>query len=230
MPAPKRLLREMEAHLVELMVGDPSGLPGDLSDYLSSVGALRGGRLDPVRTALACVEVGMPPERAAAMLDWRGFESFVAETMAEIGLASFRGVSFSLGARRWQVDVLAGRPGMTLSVEVKMWSRRPAMSGLRAAVRTHSERTRELALAMPSLRTRLPVVERPSHVVPVVVTWFSPEEIIDGVPLVPLRSLSSFLSEVDSMPDSVVGFPSQASLSPSPLPDSSSLAPLEKVR
>ncbi len=193
-----------EAAIVALLVEDLDLLDPDTKEYLIESGALVGSEIRPVRAAVSLVLAGVPPEKAVALVDWRGFESLVEEYLEDFGYRVVaRRVRFAHMGRRWEVDLVGAGPLAALAVECKLWTNRRAIrSRIAAEARAHLKRVR--AFVESGLASKLGLKVR---VIPLVVGWF-PEtgELVDGVPYVPLFKLNSFLMELDPLDDDLAGF------------------------
>ncbi len=193
-----------EAAIVALLVEDLDLLDPDVREYLIESGALVDGEVRPVRAAVSLVLAGVPPEKAAALVDWRGFESLVQEYLEEFGYRIVaRRFRFAHAGRRWEIDLLGAGPLAALAVECKLWTNRRAIgSRVAAVVRTQLERVRAFVESNSAAKLGMK-----GRVIPLVVGWF-PEtgRLVEGVPYVPLFKLNSFLMELDPLDDDLAGF------------------------
>ena len=196
--------KRAEAAIVALLVEDLDLLDPDVREYLIESGALVDGEVRPVRAAVSLVLAGVPPEKAAALVDWRGFESLVQEYLEEFGYRIVaRRFRFAHAGRRWEIDLLGAGPLAALAVECKLWTNRRAIgSKIAAEVRTHLERVRAFVESNSAAKLGMK-----GRVIPLVVGWF-PEtgRLVEGVPYVPLFKLNSFLMELDPLDDDLAGF------------------------
>ncbi len=193
-----------EAAIVALLVEDVDLLDPEVREYLIESGALVNGKIRPIRAAVSLVLAGVPPEKAAALVDWRGFESLVQEYLEEFGYRIVaKRFRFAHSGRRWEIDLLGVGPLAALAVECKLWTNRRAIrSKIAAEVRTHLERVKAFVESNSAMKLGLKV-----RVIPLVVGWF-PEtgELVEGVPYVPLFKLNSFLMELDPLDGDLAGF------------------------
>jgi hypothetical protein len=160
-----------------------------LSDILKSMGAheLKSGTWEIERSlridlALRAVSFGAEIERVVNLLTWKDFEGFVANILAEndyICVESFRkrGISETKGM---EIDVIGVRGNSIVSIDAKMWGIR---TGKSSALRTAAKKMSGLARGQYILK-------------PVLVTWMVEEVVFhDGVPIVPVFLLNSFLQD-----------------------------------
>ena len=163
-----------------------------------------------VRLAFLAVEMGEEIESVAMALTWKDFEHLVAGILEENGyrcVESFRRRGTS-SLRGMEIDVI-GRAGRRIvCVDAKMWNIRGGKaSALETAAARQRERTQRLVELLPSLSPRLGLSPGRYHLVPAVVTWLVEElEIFDGVPVVPVFKLNTFLLDLDAEEDAFVSF------------------------
>jgi Holliday junction resolvase len=93
--------------------------------------------------------------------------------------------------KRRQYDVIAWKGDQTFLVECKKWAgNRYRLSALKKAIEQHKERTSFYETVTSE------------YAIPVVVTFIEEEiRFYQGVPLVPIRKLNAFVSELDSLTD-----------------------------
>lgn len=192
-------------YLPALLKGEIDEIDSSLREYLASRGAIQEGEVHPLRAAVALVELGVPPDRATALLDWRGFENLVAEFLEAAGYVLLaRRLRFTESGRRWEIDLLARSPLASLAVECKRWSvRRGLTSRLMAAARDHRARVSALARVSSCLGLDL----QGTRLIPVIVSWY-PEQatVVEGVPVVPIYGLNGFLVGLDPLDEDLLSF------------------------
>ncbi len=166
-------------------------------------GAWHVRRYHRVRLAVEAVTAGADIEDAVRYLTWKDFESFVAEVLRLNDyecLESFRerGREDRPGM---EIDVVGVRDNTVLAIDAKMWGVRGGKaSALRQAVERQVLRAQRLATHLDRLADRLPLAPQETyHVLPVVVTWLTEDLYVhDGVPVVPVFRLNSFVLELDA--------------------------------
>jgi hypothetical protein len=178
-----------------------------LSDILKSMGAheLKSGTWEIERSlridlALRAVSFGAEIERVVNLLTWKDFEGFVANILAEndyICVESFRkrGISETKGM---EIDVIGVRGNSIVSIDAKMWGIRTGKSSaLRTAAKKQRERTKRLCDMISRLAEKMSGLARGQYILkPVLVTWMVEEVVFhDGVPIVPVFLLNSFLQD-----------------------------------
>ncbi len=163
-----------------------------------------------VRLAFVAVERGVEIESVAMALTWKDFERLVAGILEENGYAcveSFRRRGTS-SLKGMEIDVIGHAGRRIVCVDAKMWNVRGGKaSALGTAALRQKERTQRLVELLPSLSARLRLSHGKYHLVPAVVTWLVEDlEIFDGVPVVPVFKLNTFLIELDAEEDAFVSF------------------------
>jgi Restriction endonuclease len=122
---------------------------------------------------------------------WQNFERLAAFIFEKHEFAVHINTVKTLNRKRRQYDVIARRRDRTFLVECKKWAgSRYRLSGLKRAVLLHKERTAFYETVMHE------------DAVPVIVTLIEEEILVyEGVPLVPVLRLDSFISELDNHAD-----------------------------
>ena len=142
---------------------------------------------DQTLVALALCKGGRPPESVAAALTWRGFESFCSRLFMAAGYRVRENVI--LREPRAQIDMVAFGPSFLLSVDCKHWKRGHSPSVLSGFARERLRRSRLLRRDLAD----------PRPILSAILSFSEPEgRFVDGVAVVPLRTLSSFLESVES--------------------------------
>lgn len=126
-------------------------------------------------------------DRVSTEVVWQNFERLTAFVFEENNFLAVTNTVKTLKKRRRQYDVIAKTNNKTFLVECKKWAgNRSRLSSLKRAIERHIERTEFYRYL-----TR-------ENAIPIVVTLVE-EEIIsyEGVPIVPILRLNSFLNELD---------------------------------
>jgi len=140
-----------------------------------------------VLVALAECMGGRAPEEVAGSLTWKEFEGFCSELLTASGLAVRENVYLS--RPRAQIDLVATGPSFVLSVDCKHWRRDHSPSALLRFAVAQKRRSK-------LLRSRYP---NAPPIVSAVLSFSAPGgTFVDGVAVVPLRALRSFLASMES--------------------------------
>ncbi|MDV3244148.1 MAG: restriction endonuclease [Nitrososphaerales archaeon] len=150
---------------------------------------------DPGLMALSLCSAGFSSETVSSLLTWREFEAFSANLLRASGYEVRENVR--LLKPRAQIDLVALGPSVILSVDCKHWRRGTSRSALAKFARDQLKRNMLLRRTLSDSR---PVVS-------VILTLTEQgERFVDGVAVVPLHTLRSFLDSVDEYMDVLASF------------------------
>ena len=154
---------------------------------------------------------GRDPEKVSRSFKWQEFEDFVANQLVENEYRIFKHLVFKSKAGRREIDLLAWNDSFILAIDCKHWSRRLSPSRVQTAASAQTERTKLLA-GRPEVLVKhgLKVTEM-RHILSMIVTLAEPQQrIIDGVPIVPIMKLPSFLYGVSPVDETLRMIPIKA--------------------
>jgi Holliday junction resolvase-like predicted endonuclease len=146
------------------------------------------------------IRKGRDPHRVSRFLEWQEFEDFAARTLERNGFHVAKHVVFKSSVGRREVDLLAWNDMLLLSIDCKHWLHGLSPSRMRHATDAQVERSQALA-NRPELIAKHGVrhVEK-LVLLPMLLSLGHPRErILDGVPIVPVSMLMSFLGGVSPM-------------------------------
>lgn len=171
--------------MLERRCGSPSEA-ATLLENLSTELGLRGGAPSNPLAALALIRLGRDSEEVAALLRWNEFEDLCAKLLSSYGYDVRRNVV--LTKPRKQIDLFAKSSLLSLSVDCKHYVTRIGAYSLAKFAEDQRERSQLYK-------------ERMGHtgpVLPVILTLSEAEtEFVEGVPIVPILKLRSFLQSVN---------------------------------
>jgi hypothetical protein len=175
------LIKLLKKRVVAEEAGVPDHIPGvDRAFALNGLNTLV--VKDVCLVAVESVKLGANPLFVATLLQWRDFEKFVSQAFDSFGYKVKHDHRFSLNGIKRQVDILAQKRNMVVSVDCKHWTK---THSFRTAVTKHIERSTLLARSIPRL-----------DVLPVIVTLgFS--NVVEGVPIVAAYALRDFLLNLE---------------------------------
>jgi hypothetical protein len=171
-------------------------------------------RKQRIDLALIAATHGASVAEIVNLLTWKDFEGLVAGILSENNyrcVESFRRRGNSL-IRGMEIDVVGVRGGTIIAVDAKMWGIRSGKaSALKTAAEKQKKRTEELASELDRLSKKLnTLTEGPYTIFPVIVTWLVEEvELHEGVPVVPVFKLNSFILDLEQYEDMVVNYSGQ---------------------
>ncbi len=148
------------------------------------------------------------------LLTWKDFEGFVAGILSENNyryVESFRRRGNSL-IHGMEIDVVGVRGKTIIAIDAKMWGIRSGKtSALKVAAEKQKKRTTELTSELDRLSKKLTTLTEGLYTIfPVIVTWLVEDvELHEGVPVVPVFKLNSFILDFDQYEDIVVSYVGQ---------------------
>jgi len=137
---------------------------------------------DKLKTSLLALKMGAPIDEISQILEWRDFESLVAEILELREFDVTR--NLTLTKPRMQVDVIGIKAGIAILIDCKHW-KRSSYSALETAVNKQIERTKHY-ISKEKIRAALPAI----------VTLYQEEvKFISKVPIIPIFQFDSFCDE-----------------------------------
>lgn len=173
-----------------------------------SNGLLRMDSRQRMMLAEELIHNGSDPKKISRFLGWREFEDFTERTFSANGFHTAKHFVFKSGAGRREIDVLAWNDSLTFAVDCKHWLRGLSTGQVRDAARAQVERVVSLA-DRPDLLKRLKVdrTERRS-IMPVILALSDGRaRIVEGVPVVSVSKLLSFIYGVSPIDDGMKRIP-----------------------
>ena len=194
---------------------------------LSEIGCLiKSGDLIAAETSqrMALVErlihSGHDPEHIARHLDWQEFEDFAEDSLKRNGFEVVKHLVFKTRNGRREIDLFAWSDTFVFAVDCKHWRRGLSQSSARIAAIAQIERVIALS-ERPDIMIKKGF-EDPfdRKILPALFALFEPRErIVEGVPVVDVTNLLSFLYGISPLDDRfrmipVKSQPEQTSLMP----------------
>lgn len=168
----------------------PSTQRRSLEEARADLGIRKEELLSPVCVAYALLRLRAQPEEVSRLLSWREFEGLSAALLRAGGFDVRENVL--LKEPRAQIDLVGYGSSMVLSVDCKHYRREPGPSAQTKFARAQLRRSSLLRLK----------IEDPRPLASVILTISEPEgKFVEGVAFVPVRTLRSFLTTLDSYRD-----------------------------
>ncbi len=170
-------------------------------------------RVQRITLAKKAIQLGANLSEIVELLTWKDFEGFVASILIENNyecVESFRRRGNSL-IKGMEIDVIGLKGNTIIAIDAKMWSIRTGKtSALKTAAEKQKERTQELKTELDSLSNRIQIPKEGEYqLIPVIVTWLVEDvELHEGVPVVPIFKLNSFILDIDQYEDLIVTYTS----------------------
>ena len=194
---------------------------GNVSSFLESLGLLPNGegviQVDRdlrISLAMRAVSNGALVENVVKHMNWKDFEGLVAQILSENNydcVESFRRRG-NAEVKGMEIDVIGLKGKTLLVIDAKMWGIRSGKaSALRTAVEKQKERTERLCLQLDRLSKKIVKMTGGNYtLLPIMVTWLVEEiELHEGVPVVPVFMLNSFLLNIAEYEDMMISYNGQ---------------------
>jgi len=162
-----------------------------------------------VSLAMQAISLGAEPESVVNLLTWKDFEGLVAGILGENDyrcVESFRRRG-TLETQGMEIDVIGVRGERIVTIDAKMWGVRAGKSSaLKSAAEKQRERTARLCGEIERLAEKIGGLPSGKYTLtPILVTWLVEEVILnEGVPIVPVFKLNSFILEIPNYEDMIV--------------------------
>ncbi|MHA1882423.1 MAG: hypothetical protein ACTSUO_05200 [Candidatus Thorarchaeota archaeon] len=167
-----------------------------------------------ISLAMRAVSNGALVESVVKHMNWKDFEGLVAQILSENNydcVESFRRRG-NTEVKGMEIDVIGLKGKMLLVIDAKMWGIRSGKaSALRTAVEKQKERTGRLCKQLDRLSKKIVKMTGGNYtLLPIMVTWLVEEiELHEGVPVVPVFMLNSFLLSISEYEDMMVSYEGQ---------------------
>jgi len=137
---------------------------------------------------------GYDPRKVSRYLDWQEFEEFASNLLERNGFRTLRHLVFKARKGRREIDLLAWNDTFFLAIDCKHWMRGLSRSRLREVARDQIQRSVALAERQDILFNRCGGKIKPRSLRPVILVLSEPpERTVEGVPVVSISKLISFL-------------------------------------
>lgn len=162
-----------------------------------------------VKTAVQTIRLGGDFERVCTALDWREFEGVATQAFEVNNYNAIRNLRFKeRGGKRWEIDLIAFRQPLILSVDCKHWQHRWTRAPVVEMVEKQVERTRAFSEALPSIRHKIRLDGwKQVIVIPMILSLIqAPFKFHNSTPIVAVLQLQSFLNELPAYTSSLTIF------------------------
>ena len=173
-----------------------------------SNGRLRMDRQQRMMLAESLIHAGGDPKRISRFLGWQEFEDFTQHTLSANGFQTVKHFIFKSKTRKREIDILAWNDTLTLAVDCKHWLSGLSRGQMRDMAKAQVERVIALA-TRPDLLKRLKIdhTERRSIIPLILALSDVRERMVDGVPVVSVSKLLSFIYGVSPVDDGIQRIP-----------------------
>lgn len=171
-----------------------------------------------MRIAELLIHNGSDPRRISRLLEWQEFEDFAAKSLEHNGFRTVKHFVFKTRNGRREIDLIAWNDSFLLAVDCKHWLRGLSPSQAREVARAQAERTGALAERPDLLKKRGVGDVEKRQIMPVIFCLGDPRQsIIDGIPVVAVSKLISFLYGVSPVDEKLRMIPVNAQIEQSTL-------------
>ncbi len=148
--------------------------------------------------AIEAVNLGADMERVSRLLTWQEFEEISKESLESTGFKTRRHTVFKWLTRRYEIDLLGMKEPIIIVADCKRWRRNQA-SRLNAAANEQLLRTEAFQRFLPEHLHQFGLQTwRSIQLIPAIIEIATREAtLFDGVPIVPVLKLRSFLDQID---------------------------------
>ncbi len=158
--------------------------------------------------AVRLVHAGHDPRKVSRFLEWQEFEKFAAESLEENGFRTVKHLVFKSKVGRREIDLLAWNDSFLMAIDCKHWLRDLSPSICLEVVRAQCERAEALAGRIEILKKCRVNGPEGRFLMPVILCMAQPrEDIVDGVPVVAVSKLISFLYGVSPIDETLRRIP-----------------------
>ena len=158
---------------------------------------------------------------AARVLTWQEFEKFAEDCLEEAGFRTEKNVRVKGDGRAWQIDVVGFRGDLVLPMDCKSWNTPGYLSRLKLATEHQRTATRHL---LTKLVKKTIQGDNERRILPVILTLSEPPaRLSQGVVLVSVETLPSFLSGVTPYDKNLPFVSSSSSVVENPMSQSNEL-------
>jgi hypothetical protein len=145
--------------------------------------------IDRIKTSLLSIQLGCDIQECSNLLSWKDFEYFTSELLNLFEYDTK--VNIILSKPRAQIDVIGIKKNFAITIDCKHWK-----YNNKTNLTTYAERQRKRSSYWLQQEKKI------TNVLPMVITLnFSSFKFINGVPIVPILGLKSFLNEFDKYED-----------------------------
>ncbi len=169
-----------------------------------SNGLLRMDSRQRMTLAEQLIHNGGDPKKISRFLGWQEFEDFTEHTFSANSFHTVKHFLFKSKNARREIDILAWNDTLTFAVDCKHWVRGLSTGRIRNAALAQIERVVALA-KRPDLLKRIKVdhAERRSIMPVILALGDLRERIVEGVPVVSVSRLLSFIYGVSPVEDEI---------------------------
>jgi Holliday junction resolvase-like predicted endonuclease len=152
-----------------------------------------------IQLAVYGIQEGIDIERICEVLGWREFEDIVILILEHNDFKTVKHYRFKSLVRRYEIDILAYRGSLILSIDCKHWKRSWQKAATIKMINAQVERTHALIQSFSNVKKLFQITNlRNIGIIPLIVTLSEmPKKIYKKVPAVPIFHFQNFLDEMN---------------------------------
>jgi Holliday junction resolvase-like predicted endonuclease len=161
-----------------------------------------------MRLAEHLIHHGRDPQKVSRFLKWQEFEEFGEQALGQNGFRTVKHIVFKSRAGRREIDLLAWNDTLLLAIDCKHWARGISPSQAHQVAQAQVERAGALAERFDLLNKYGVSRVEGRHIVPVLLCLGNARQrVVDGVPIVAVSELISFLYGVSPVDETLTRIP-----------------------
>ena len=151
-----------------------------------------------LKVAIAALKLGADFEKVCQYLKWDEFEGFSMKVLEYHNYNVLKNLRFKDGKKRWEIDLLACKKPVIISVDCKHWKSNWSRGTISRLAEVQVARTRSLAMILPKIWDKLALEHwRGVKVLPIILSLRpGPFKLHNNVPIVSIFQFQSFLSDL----------------------------------
>lgn len=151
--------------------------------------------------AIEALKANADVGRVCRVLDWREFEELTSKALEANCFSVTKHLMFKHSGRRYEIDVVGSKEPLLMCADCKHWRSGLGRRRIQTAARKQFERMRYLAEEMPRQASRIGIAAwNRAVILPTVITLSDAiRGLHDGIPIVPILRLGSFLKELNPL-------------------------------
>jgi Holliday junction resolvase-like predicted endonuclease len=152
-----------------------------------------------LQLAIYGIKEGIDIEKICEALGWREFEDIVILILEHNDFTTLKHYRFKSLVRRYEIDILAYRGSLILSIDCKRWKRSWQKAATIKVINAQVERTRALIQSSSNIQKlfKIPNLKTIGFIPLIVTLSDTPKKIYDKVPAVPIFHFQNFLNEMN---------------------------------
>jgi len=151
-----------------------------------------------VKAAIAALKLGADFEKVCQYLKWDEFEGFSMKVLEYHNYNVLKNLRFKDGKKRWEIDLLASKKPIIISVDCKHWKSNWSRGTISRLAEEHVTRTRSLTMVLPKICDKLALEHwKDVKVLPIILSLrLGPVKFHHNVPIVSIFQFQSFLNDL----------------------------------